>query len=186
MNNTLRFVAGLACACALTTPALAYEVSGKVLAVYHEPVTINTKVLDKVSVTISSCNPAGQLETLSYPAGVVSDDNSLGFIYSQLATASHTPNVKTPYMNMVNGYVTLVVNDAKVVQKTTFWGYNWECGKNIDTATQALPGGMPNPGMNPGMPGGGVVPPTQQVPQTQQLPTGLPTNVRDVLRQFGF
>jgi hypothetical protein len=109
----------------------AREITGKVVAVFVEPVTVNTKVLDKVSVTVAAC-PSGKYETVVYSPGNVSDDNSLGFLFEHQVNSARAAITKNQYMNMVSGHATFVVPDnGTTVQKTTFWGYNWECGVNV-------------------------------------------------------
>ena len=174
--------------------AQAREISGKVLAVFHESVSVNNRWLDKISVTINSCNPAGQWETVSYSPGVLSNENSLGFLYGEMAGAAHSVVMKTPYLNSVSGYVTLAVNDQNVVQKTTFWGYNWECGRNVDIAPPQMPqmpggfpGMSPQPGSYPGgMPNSGFSGQNQN-PSPNAYPSA-PSSVNpiDLMRRLGF
>lgn len=142
-----------------TLQAEARELMGKVMAVYHEPVTVNNKVMDKVSVTVAACGNE-KLETVSYSPGYVSDDNSLGYLYNHLAVAARTTSQKNQYMNSVGGHVTLALNDtSNVIQKTTFWAYNWECGRNLDAAgvagQPATPATPPYAGAPPAKPQGG-------------------------------
>ena len=133
----------LASALVLTLVPLAEakEVTGKVLAVYYEPVTINNKVFDKVSVTVQACQPSPTpLVTAYYLPGSVSDDNSLGYLFNHHAIAARSNVMKNQYMNSVSGHVTLVINDqTQAIQKTTFWGYNWECGRDIEPGNR-MPG----------------------------------------------
>ena len=146
------------------------EVSGKVVAVYHEPVTVNAKVLDKVSVTVdASCASPSRYETVSYAPGAVSEDNHLGFLFRDLAVAARGMVQKNQFMNSVSGHVTLQVNEQNTVQKTTFWGYNWECGRNIDNSPAT-------PGMQ--------APQGYQAPQ-QQTPPPAGNPAGNMLRRFG-
>lgn len=130
----------------------AKEVMGKVMAVYHEPVVVNTKIMDKVSVTVASC-PSGKFETVSYNPGSVSDDNSLGFLFTHLTMSARSTVQKNQYMNMVSGHASFDVNDNNVIQKTTFWGYNWECGRNLDGAPPSS-GASATPSTSPPASGG--------------------------------
>ena len=125
---------GLALAISIAPCALAKEVTGKVIAVFHEPVTVNAKTLDKVSATVLSCG-TNTMETVSWSAGSLADDNSLGYLFNHLANHARSTSTKNQYMNSVMGHATFVTNDQNVVQKSTFWGYNWECGKNIEGAS---------------------------------------------------
>jgi len=133
-------IAGLlAMAALLATPAVfaqeTKEVTGKVMAVFYEPVKINTAWLDKVSVTIAPCSMPGQLATYSYSPGNLSDDNALGFLFRNMTQSARATTMRTQYMTMVTGHVSLLVNDQNRISKTTFWGYNWECGRNISAAS---------------------------------------------------
>jgi len=172
--------AGLLCALMATTlsaPMLsvqAADVTGKVVAVYHEPVLVNTRWMDKVSVTLDNCATPGQFATFSYTPGTVSEDNALDFLFRDLANAARTTVTKNQYMTIVGGHATLSVNDQKTIQKTTFWGHNWECGRNVSAG-----GGAPYGSSN-----------ASPAPQTQQQPApqggakpkiGVPS-----LGRFGF
>ncbi|MGE0201632.1 MAG: hypothetical protein AB7P76_11765 [Candidatus Melainabacteria bacterium] len=147
LKATLLSVLMLCCiCCAGGFRVNAAEYTGKILAVYHEPVKVNTTWLDKVSVTLDNCAAPGQLVTVSYAPGGISEENHLGFIYRDLLQAARSVTMKNQFMNMVNGHVTVVADDTtKVVSKTTFWGYNWECGRNLDAG--AAVGAAPQGGM---------------------------------------
>jgi hypothetical protein len=161
-SHRLQAIALLGAIALLTPVAMAKDVSGKVVGVFVEPVTVNNRVLDKVSVTVSSCQGGG-LQTVSYLPGLVSEDNALGFLFNQQTQAARAAVTKNQYMNMVSGHVSFVADDkTNTVQKTTFWGYNWECGKNVDTASGAAAGGgaatpsaTPATPTTPARPGGG-------------------------------
>ncbi|MBY0405807.1 MAG: hypothetical protein K2X66_18030 [Cyanobacteria bacterium] len=127
----------------------AKDITGKVVGVFYEPVVVNAKTFDKVSVTVSAC-PTGKFETVSFPVGSVSDDNSLGALFNHSVQSARHAVSKSQYMTSVGGHASFLTNDANVVQKSTFWGYNWECGQNLDQ-----PGGGSN------MPNRGNVPTTQ-------------------------
>jgi hypothetical protein len=144
----------------------AKEVTGKVLAVYHEPITLNNKVFDKVSVTVHACSPSPtQLVTASYAPGSVSDDNSLGYLFNHQAIAARSSSSRNQFMNSVSGHITLLINDqTQLIEKTTFWGYNWECGRNIEKATTAPTGSTYQP------PKGTAAPSTPSVPSIPSLP----------------
>ena len=209
MRRPFSPVLGLLCLSLLLAPAEARDITGKVMAVYHEKVNVNNNWLDKVSVTISNCNPAGQLETFAYSPGSLSDNNSLGSLYGQLVGSAHAMTMKTPFMSSVSGHVTLSANEHNTIQKTTFWGYNWECGKNLDAQQPKQPGfpaGVPGQGQQgfpqsapfpqqggfqqPGgfQPQGGFPPGTPQNgwPQPNNNPSGPSVNPMDIMRQFGF
>jgi hypothetical protein len=161
-------------ACGLVLPAVARDVNGKVMAVYLEPVTINNKVMDKVSVSVKNCT-SGQWETFAYSPGSVSDDNSLGYLYNHLANAARSVVTKNQFMNSVSGHVTLAVNEQNVIQKTTFWGYNWECGQDVEGKAASNPAG-----------GGSTVntAPSSATPAHTQ--PSAPSNPLGKIRKFGF
>jgi hypothetical protein len=142
LKKSIFSLAGMALLCGviagMALPAIARDVTGKVTAVYHEPVVVNNKTLDKVSVSVNNC-ATGQWETFAYSPGAVSDDNSLGFLFNDLANAARSMATKNQYMNSVSGHVTLAVNEQNMVQRTTFWGYNWECGKDLDAGAPMSP-----------------------------------------------
>jgi hypothetical protein len=143
-------------ACLLPAVAQAREISGKVVAVFTEPVTINQKVLDKVSVTVASC-PTGKYETVVYSPGSVSEDNALGFLFEHSVQHGRAAVTKNQFMNMVNGHMTFTVPDnGTTVQKAVFWGANWECGVNVSGAPGA---GASNGGMQPPASGNQSKPP---------------------------
>lgn len=132
--------------CSLTAGvSQAKEITGKVVGVFHEKVTTpapNPKTLDKVSATVISC-ANGQFETVHYPLGIVSETNSLGHMFRHLATAARTTSTKNQYMNSVGGHATFETNDTNQVIKTTFWGHNWECGRNLDAPAGASASSAP-------------------------------------------
>jgi hypothetical protein len=150
----------LATAMLMVLPALAQarEITGKVVAVFTEPVTVNQKVLDKVSVTVASC-PTGKYETVVYSPGSVSEDNALGFLFEHSVQHGRAAVTKNQFMNMVNGHMTFTVPDTgTTVQKAVFWGANWECGVNVSGApgAGASTGGVqPAQGKPPAGGGGG-------------------------------
>ncbi len=120
--------------CVTMLQANAMEVSGKVVGVFHEKVTTpapNPKTLDKVSATVIDCAD-GQFKTVHYPLGYVSEANSLGHLFRQLTNAARTTSTKNQYMNSVGGHATFETANNSLVKKTTLWGYNWECGRNLD------------------------------------------------------
>lgn len=173
MKSAAFSLLGVVLACGLAMPAQARDITGKVVAVYLEPVTVNTKVMDKVSVSVRDCT-TGQWETASYSPGYVSDDNSLGFLYNNLANAARSMVTKNQFMSSVSGHVTLAVNENKVIQKTTFWGYNWECGQDLDS------------GRGSAAPMGNSVAPAQSAqPQPTAKPTGAGAAL-NTFRRFGF
>jgi hypothetical protein len=167
LNKIAISLLGIMLASGFALPASARDISGKVVAVYEEPVTLNAKTWDKVSVTVNNC-ATNQWETVSYSPGNIADDNSLGFLFNDLANAARSMVSKTQYMNSVSGHVTLTVNEQNVVQKTMFWGYNWECGQDIDGRTATT---SPS--------AGGTAPSTAPASQA-------PSNPMNKFRKFGF
>lgn len=186
MKNPQRLLAGLlllSCLSATVSasvPVWASDVTGKVVAVYHESVQVNQKWLDKVSVTIDTCAPnqvpGGQFATFSYSPGAVADDNALGFLFRDHANAARQTISKNQYMTVVGGHVTLAVNDQnKQIQKTTFWGHNWECGRNVGGSTASATGA----GGGAGYQAPAAAPATQQPASKPKI--GVPS-----LGRFGF
>lgn len=167
-------------ALAVSAPTMAKEVSGKVVAVYHEKVTVNNKVLDKISSTVRSCEPGNPFVTVNYSPGALSDDNAYGYIYNHLLNAARAAVTKSQYINSVSGHVTFTTNDSNTVSKTKFWGYNWECGRSLD-GPAAAGGGF----------GGGTTPTAakpQQPPAPGQAPPPQPAGGAGGAfgRRFGF
>lgn len=154
------------------------EMTGKVMAVFYEPVKINNAWADKVSVTIAPCSMPGQLATYWYSPGSLSDDNALGFLFRDITQAARGTTMHTQYMNMVTGHVTLAVNDQNRISKTTFWGYNWECGRNISAPSS----GSASAGAAPAT-GSYTPPPTQSPANT---PANAAGQVLKNLGRFGF
>lgn len=143
--SSLLIVGGLLWSVSL--PAQSAEWTGKVLAVYHEPVNVNNTWLDKVSVTLAPCSAPNTLATAWYSPASLSDDTQLGFLYRNLVNAARSVVMKNQFMNSVNGHVTLMVDDTdKHITKTTFWGYNWECGRDVNA-----PGASASSGASPGV-----------------------------------
>lgn len=114
-----------------------HDITGKVMGVFHEPVKINNQWMDKVSLTIRPCNPsAGQtMATYEYVPSAVKDEAVAGHLFNQGAISARHMEQKNQYMQSINGHVTLKVNDQDQILKTTYWGYNYECGHNVDSAS---------------------------------------------------
>ncbi len=150
------------------TSSFAGEVTGKVVAVFHEKVQLqNKKWADKVSVTIADCNANNRFITTHYSPGHVSDDNTLAFNMRHLTTAARSTEQRNQYMDVVNGHATIQFDDqSKTIQKTTLWGYNWACGQNLDAgATGPVTKAPTQPGQ-----------PTTTTTQAQQPTTTSSTN----------
>ena len=147
-------------------PARSAEWTGKVLAVYHEPVNVNNVWMDKVSLTLAPCSAPNTLATAWYNPGTLSEENHLSFLYRNLANAARSVVMKNQYMNSVNGHVTVVVDDTdKHITKTTFWGYNWECGRDVNA-----PGASASSSASPGMPAGAAPAATKPPADTSAQP----------------
>ncbi|MBK8189295.1 MAG: hypothetical protein IPK79_02485 [Vampirovibrionales bacterium] len=133
--------------------ALAGEITGKVVAVFHEkvqrPVSVQNPArewVDKLSVTVADCHAGNRLTTLQYPLAAVSEAEATGFHFRHLAMAARAIEQQNPFMSSVSGHVTLTFDEAtRTVQKTEFWGYNWACGRNLDTGASAPPASAPPP-----------------------------------------
>lgn len=155
------------------TSANAADITGKVMGVFHEPVNVNNKWMDKVSVVVASCANPSQWVKAFYSPGAVSEDNALGFLYRDQANAARAMVMKNQYMNSINGHVTLSLNEQNQIMKTTFWGYNWECGKDVSA-----------PGSGASAYGGGAsAQPAQQPAKPPASGAGAAINP---LKRFGF
>lgn len=103
-------------------------VAGKVVAVSHEKVTVNTTVLDKITVTVDSCDARGTLKTVHYSPATVSDRTALGHLFDQNETSGRTPNMEA--QQQANGFGLFWVDDSNRVLRTGIMGHNVDC-KNI-------------------------------------------------------
>ncbi len=180
MNRTKSLLAGvLALSLAgQVAVAMAGEVTGKVVAVFHEKVqTQPNQWADKVSVTVADCNAGNRFVTLHYPAGTVSEDNSLSSNFRHLSHSARATEQRNQYMNVVSGHATLKFDDnTKAIQKTTVWGYNWACGQNLDGGGRQI---TQSPQMTPQ---GQQIPAEATPPSEAAEPAGNPV---DTLRKFG-
>lgn len=174
--------------CMVMLQANAVEVSGKVVGVFHEKVTTpapESKTFDKVSATVIDCAD-GQFKTVHYPLGYVSEANSMGHLFRQLANAARTTSTKNQYMNSVGGHATFETDDNSLVNKTTLWGHNWECGRNLDSPAGAIAGaGNPAGGQNAASSSSAAAP--AQTPQSSGGSTaGKVFGGLGKVRRFGF
>ncbi len=147
-STTMAAAVVLTSATALLAPAShAADYTGKVVAIFHEPVVLQQKTYDKVSVTVHDCK-TNQFVTGHYSPGHVSDSNAPGSLFRNTGNAARANTTKNQYMQLVNGHATLTLNDtSKEITKTTLWGYNWECGNNLSQGSVASTGGgMPAAG----------------------------------------
>ena len=170
--------------------AQAGEVTGKVVAVFHETVKVKeNQWADKVSVTVADCNANNQFVTTHYAPGSLSEDNALGFNLRHLATAARSTEQYNQYMNVVSGHATIQFDDqSKTIQKTTVWGHNWACAKNVDEGKTPLtqaPQMEQQP--NQGTPAQPVAQPQTQ--QAQEPSAGdvarKSVNTMNTIRRFG-
>jgi hypothetical protein len=136
MNSLMnRFALGLLSVSLLApltlTPALAQPaanpnvVSGKVVAVSHEKTTVNNVVLDKITVTVESCEQRGALKTVHYSPATVSDRTVLGHLFQQNAASAITPNM--PAQQQFNGYGLFWVDATQRVLRTGILGHGQSC-----------------------------------------------------------
>ncbi len=145
-STTMVAAVMFASATALLAPAShAAEHTGKIVAIFHEPVVISQKTYDKVSVTVHDCK-TNQFVTGHYAPGHVSDSNAPGSLFRNTGNAARANTTKNQYMQLVNGHATLTLNDtSKEITKTTLWGYNWECGTNLSQGSVASTGSSSMP-----------------------------------------
>ncbi len=163
------------------TSSFAGEVTGKVVAVFHEKVQLqNKKWADKVSVTVADCNANNRFVTTHYNAGHVSEDNALAFNMRHLSTAARSTEQRNQYMNVVNGHATIKFDDkSKAIQKTTIWGYNWACGQNLDAGASSSVTKAPT------QPGQAAPAPQTAQPESTAASSSNPLKKVNKLRRFG-
>lgn len=178
-RNALRIAAVALAMAALTSPGFAGEVTGKVVAVFHEKVQLqpSKQWADKVSVTVADCNAGNRLLTLHYAPDAVSDAEVLGYHFRHLAVAARAMEQQNQFMTSISGHATLTFDDTtRAIQKTAYWGYNWACGRNAEGATPAASG----------MPGGAGVPASGAASKAPPTMPVNPINAINPLKRFGF
>jgi hypothetical protein len=133
---TKNWVLTLAVAVAVGLPlvAVAKTVSGKVVSVSHQKVTVNNVVLDKVEVTVDSCAPNTGLVTVNYSPATVSEVTALGHLFDQKIMSARTPNM--PQQAMINGYGVFWTDDTNRVLRTGILGHGVDCAKAAELVKQ--------------------------------------------------
>ena len=101
------------------------HVAGKIVNVSHEKVQVNQKWLDKMSVTVESCQEPGTLKTVHYTPGFDSDRSALGHLFDQDIQSAYTPDM--PKQQLPNGYGVFWTNEDNKVLRTGLLGSKLDC-----------------------------------------------------------
>jgi hypothetical protein len=114
----------------LAATALAQQpsahVAGKIVAVAHEKVNVNNQWLDKISVTVDSCDARGTLKTVQYFPATVSDRTALGHLFEQNLHSARTANMERQ-QQQPNGFGVFWVNAQNQVLRTGLLGHQVGC-----------------------------------------------------------
>ena len=119
---------------ALTITPLAFAqqppktVGGKVVAVSHEKVQVNTQWLDQIRVKVESCAARGTLEEVVYSPATVSDRTALGHLFNEDLNQARAMTMDTP-QRQINGYGLFWVDAANKVLRTGVLGSDIDCGQ---------------------------------------------------------
>lgn len=101
-------------------------VAGRIVNVSQEKVTVNTAVLDKITVSVESCDArGGALKSVFYAPATVSDRTALGHLFDQDIQSARTPNMETQHQP--NGFGIFWVDDTGRVLRTGILGANVDC-----------------------------------------------------------
>lgn len=103
------------------------HVAGKIVAVAHEKVNVNNQWLDKISVTVDSCDARGTLKTVQYFPATVSDRTALGHLFEQNLHSARTANMERQ-QQQPNGFGIFWVNAQNQVLRTGLLGHQVGCG----------------------------------------------------------
>lgn len=130
MKSQIRNLLTLIAVAAVSMPAFAQKppayVAGKVVAVAHEKVNVNNQWLDKISVTIDSCDARGTLKTVQYFPATVSDRTALGHLFEQDLQSARTPNMERQ-QQQPNGFGVFWVDAQNHVLRTGLLGHQVGC-----------------------------------------------------------
>ena len=102
-------------------------VAGKVVAVSHEKVQVNTQWLDQIKVKVESCAASGTLEEVVYSPATVSDRTALGHLFDEDLNQARQMVMLTP-QRQINGYGLFWVDANNKVLRTGVLGYDIDCG----------------------------------------------------------
>jgi len=130
MKTSFKTILALLAVSALSLPVLAQQppahVAGKVVAVSHEKVNVNNQWLDKISVTVDSCDARGTLKTVQYFPATVSDRTALGHLFEQDLQSARTPNMERQ-QQQPNGFGVFWVDAQNHVLRTALLGSQVGC-----------------------------------------------------------
>ncbi len=137
MKQTLRNgILAMAAAGLLAGAAHAANVAGKIVSVSHEKVNVNNVWLDKISVTVDSCDAPGTLVTVQYSPATTSDRAALGHLFDQNITSARTADLKA--QQMPNGYGVFWVDANNRVLRTGLLGSPLNCS-HVQKIIQQFP-----------------------------------------------
>ncbi len=101
------------------------HVAGKVANVSHEKVKVGESWLDKISVTVESCQTPGQLKTVHYTPGTDSDRTALGHLFEEDVQSARTANMVK--QKLPNGFAVFWIDQANKVLRTGILGSKMDC-----------------------------------------------------------
>jgi hypothetical protein len=111
-------------------------VSGKVVNVGHEKVSVNNVWLDKVTVTVESCEARGALKTVHYSPASISDRTVLGHLFSENIHSADSMSMEA--QQQTSGYGIFWVDQNQRVLRTGILGHNVDC-KNVQGLVSQFP-----------------------------------------------
>ena len=103
-----------------------YE-AGKGVAVAHEKVNVNNRWLDKISVTVDSCQSRGVLKTVYYLPATVSDRTALGHLFEQDLQSARTANMEHQPQQHPNGFGVFWTDAQGRILRTGLLGHQAGC-----------------------------------------------------------
>lgn len=117
-------------------PASKNIVAGKLVNVGHEKVNVNNVWLDKITVTVDSCDARGTLKTVHYSPATVSDRTLLGHLFSANVHSANSMSMEA--QQQASGYGIFWVDQNQRVLRTGILGHNVEC-KNVPGLVSQFP-----------------------------------------------
>jgi len=143
MKQTFNRLMALAVLALLPVTAIAQapppaHVAGKIVAVAHEKVNVNNAWLDKISVTVDSCDARGTLKTVTYFPATVSDRAALGHLFEEDLNSARTANMERQ-QQQPNGFGVFWVNAQNNVLRTGILGHQSGCNDVSRALAQFMP-----------------------------------------------
>ncbi len=131
MKRFLTMAMPLLLALSVVLPSVAQQapsaVAGKVVAVSHEKVNVNNQWLDKISVTVDSCDARGTLKTAYYLPATISDRTALGHLLQQDLDSARTANMEHQQQQQPNGFGIFWVDPQGRITRTGLLGHQVGC-----------------------------------------------------------